>query len=108
GEKLNLLVTNLLQISKMEGKKAVFNIEPAFIDDVIEDAIVTFHEQANIKNITLNYESCDILPKVNIDSEKVTWVVNNLISNALKFTKSGGAITMNAFLEEDKVCISVS
>jgi PAS domain S-box-containing protein len=108
GEKLSLLVTNLLQISKLEAKKAIFNIEPAFIDSVIENAIATFHEQANIKDISLSYELCTALPKVNIDSEKVTWVVNNLISNALKFTKSGGNITIEAFLQEDRMCISVA
>jgi PAS domain S-box-containing protein len=108
GEKLNMLVTNLLQISKLEAKKAIFNIEPTFIDSIIENALATFHEQANIKDISLNYESCAALPKVNIDSEKVTWVVNNLISNALKFTKSGGVITIETFLQEDRMCISVA
>jgi PAS domain S-box-containing protein len=108
GDKLNLLVTNLLQISKLEAKKAIFNIEPAFIDSVIKDTLSTFHEQANIKDISLNYEACDALPKVNIDSVKVTWVVNNLISNSLKFTKPGGAITISTFLQEDKICVSVA
>jgi PAS domain S-box-containing protein len=108
GEKLNMLVTNLLQISKLEAKKAIFNIEPTFIDSIIENALATFHEQANIKDISLNYESCAALPKVNIDSEKVTWVVNNLISNALKFTKPGGVITIETFLQEDRMCISVA
>jgi PAS domain S-box-containing protein len=108
GEKLNQLVTNLLQISKLEAKKAIFNIEPAFIDNVIEDALGTFHEQANIKDISLGYEPYETLPKVNIDSEKVTWVVNNLITNALKFTKPSGAITISAFLQEDRICVSVA
>lgn len=108
GEKLNLLVTNLLQISKLESKKAVFNMDPASINNVIEEALKTFYEQANIKNISLNYIPNNNLPKVNIDSEKVTWVLNNLISNALKFTKNGGSITIKAFLEDDKMCVSVS
>jgi PAS domain S-box-containing protein len=108
GEKLNLLVTNLLQISKLEAKKAIFNIEPAFINSVIENSLATFYEQSKIKYISLNYEPCDALPKVNIDSEKVTWVVNNLISNSLKFTKSGGAITITTFLQEDRICVSVA
>lgn len=108
GEKLTLLVTNLLQISKLEAKKAIFNIEPTFIDSIIENALATFYEQANIKDISLNYERFADLPKVNIDSEKVTWVVNNLISNALKFTKSGGVIIIEAFLQEDRMCISIA
>ncbi len=108
GEKLNLLVTNLLQISRLEAKKVPFNIEPANIASVIEEALETFQEQANIKTISLNYESYDNLPKVNIDSEKVTWAVNNLISNALKFTKPGGDITIKTFLQEDKMCVSVT
>jgi len=108
GEKLNLLVTNLLQISKLEAKKPVFNIEPVSINRIIEVALKTFREQANLKNISLNYDPKESLPKVNIDSEKVNWVVNNLISNALKFTKSNGSITIKSFLQEDRMCISVS
>lgn len=108
GEKLNLLVTNLLQISKLEAKKTVFNIEPSSISNVIKNSLKTFLDQASIKAISLNYEADDSLPKVNIDSEKVTWVVNNLISNALKFTKPNGIITINTFLQEDRMCVSVS
>lgn len=108
GEKINLLVTNLLQISKLEAKKPIFNVEPISINRIIEDALKTFREQATIKNISLTYDSNETLPKVNIDSEKVNWVVNNLISNALKFTKSNGSIAIKAFLQDDRMCISVS
>jgi PAS domain S-box-containing protein len=108
GEKLNLLVTNLLQISRLEAKKAIFNIEPSLINNVIENALGTFQEQANIENISLTYEPSDTSQKVNIDSEKVTWVINNLISNALKFTKPGGAISIENFIQEDRMCVSVS
>lgn len=108
GEKLNLLVTNLLQISKLEAKKPIFNVEPISINSIIEDALKTFREQATIKNISLTYESNETLPKVNIDSETVNWVINNLLSNALKFTKSNGSIAIKAFLQEDRMCVYVS
>jgi PAS domain S-box-containing protein len=108
GEKLTQLVTNLLQIAKLETKKPIFNTEPASIEGVIEDALETFQEQANMKDISLTFESHRAMPKVNMDAEKISWVINNLISNALKFTKQGGAITIKTFLHEDRMCVSVS
>jgi PAS domain S-box-containing protein len=108
GEKLNQLVTNLLQIAKLETKNSIFITEPSFIESVIKDALATFQEQANIKEISLINMRSHALPKVNIDSEKITWVINNLISNALKFTKSGGEVTVDTFVNQDKMCICVS
>lgn len=108
GEKLNLLVTNLLQIAKLETKKAIINAKPALIEEVIEKSLSTFYDQANIKNISLIYESRHSPVKVSMDSEKVIWVINNLISNALKFTKPGGTVTIGEFVQEDKICVSVT
>lgn len=107
-DKLNILVSNLLQISKLEEKKTIFNIEPTSINNIIEETFKTFYEQSTTKNIFLNYEPDNNLPKVNVDSEKVSWVFNNLISNALKFTKPYGSITIKTFPQDDMLCISVS
>jgi PAS domain S-box-containing protein len=108
GEKLNLLVSNLLQIAKLETKKAIISAKPVLIEDVIEKSLSTFYEQANINNISIIYESSHTSVEVSIDQEKVMWVINNLVSNALKFTKPGGSVTISEFIQEDKICVSVA
>jgi signal transduction histidine kinase len=47
------------------------------------------------------------LPQVSIDSEKITWVVNNLVSNALKHTDSGDDILITAYVKDNDMCVSV-
>lgn len=106
-DQLNLLVNNLLQISKIESKKAVFNTTPCSISKVILPSIKLFYDQAKSKGVILNYTANESLPEVLIDEDKVPWVINNLISNALKFTNFGDSITIDSFIAEDKMCISV-
>jgi PAS domain S-box-containing protein len=106
-DQLNLLVNNLLQISKIESKKAVFNTTPCSISKVILPSIKLFHDQAKSKGVILNYKVNESLPEVIVDEDKVPWIINNLISNALKFTNFGDSITIDSFIAEDKMCISV-
>ena len=55
-----------------------------------------FSEIAERKNVTLVNDIGEGLPSVYADFEHVTWVINNLLSNALKYTKAGDLITVSA------------
>ncbi|MFL0246347.1 HAMP domain-containing sensor histidine kinase [Candidatus Clostridium stratigraminis] len=106
-EKLLNLVNNLLQISKLESSKSIFKIEPHSVEAIITNSIKGFIEKAKEKNISLQYNIMDNGLKVNVDFDKTTWVLNNLISNALKYTHSGDNILITAFVKQNKMCISV-
>lgn len=106
-ERLLNLVENLLSLSLVESTNGIFNIEPNFINNIIENSISGFTEQANSLGVDIIYKSDSNLPKVNADFEKVTWVINNLISNALKFTKKGGSIYISSFISQDRLCVFV-
>lgn len=107
GEKLDSLVNNLLRLAHLESKQSVFNILLCSINDLIETSINSFLEQAHSKNINLHYEIEKDIPEVNADCEKIIWVLNNLISNALKYTKAGDEIVVTSFVKGDNLCISV-
>lgn len=106
-EKLLNLVENLLTLSLVESTNGIFNIEPNFINNIIENSISGFTEQANSLGVDIIYKADSSLPKVNADFEKVTWVINNLISNALKFTKKGDSIYISSFISQNKLCVFV-
>lgn len=108
GEKLNSLVNNLLHLAKLEYSQSVFNMVPCSVSEIVLNSVNSFQEQANMKNIKLHYEISEVLPQVNADAEKIIWVLNNLISNALKYTESNGEIIVLAFIDNKEVCISVS
>lgn len=106
-EKLLSLVNNLLTLSKIESNNSIFNMETNSINEIIEESMKGFMEQAKNSGVELSCKLNKDMPKVKADFEKVTWVINNLISNALKFTKAGDSILISAFRNQDKLCVSV-
>ncbi len=107
GEKLTHLVNNLLQLSKLESDKSIFSMRPVGIDVVIQNCLRVFYGVAENNEVNISYQLDEHLPKVNIDSEKISWVINNLVSNALKFTNAGDDIEVSAYLENEKIYVSV-
>ncbi|MFL0269539.1 sensor histidine kinase [Candidatus Clostridium radicumherbarum] len=107
-ERLLSLVNNLLNLSKIESSRAIYDIKSYSVLEVIENSVKLFVDQAKNQEVFLHYDIESKLPKVNVDLEKATWVLNNLISNALRYTSLGDEIEIYAFVSQDKMCISVS
>lgn len=106
-DRLSLLVTNLLRISRIESDKSIFSFEYCSIEDIIVNSIKLFHDQIDTKKINLYYEIEKDLPDVYVDFEKITWVLNNLISNAIKFTSDNGKISLYSYNRSGKIYVSV-
>ena len=107
GERLTKLVNDLLELSRIESGSSVLNMEPCSIDTVIDNSVKQFAIQAAHKNVTINTRIEKNMPKVIADYEKITWVLNNLISNALKYTYPSDEILINAFVKDEKMYVSV-
>lgn len=107
GERLSTLVNDLLELTKIESGNAIFKISPCCITEIIEESIGRFCEQAEKKEVSLYSRSDENLPEVNADYKKITWVLNNLISNALRYTDAGNEICVSAFARHGKAYISV-
>ncbi len=106
--KLSDLVDELLHLSKLESAEYVYDMEVSTIDSIINTSIKPFYQQAKTKEIGLHYSIEKDLPTVFVDKEKITWVLNNLISNALKYTKSGDTISIVAFFQDHKIHVSIT
>lgn len=106
-DSLTNLVNDLLEISKIESDRAIFKIQPCAAIGLVEISVKKFLEQAVRNEVNLYYEVEENLPKVNADPEKITWVLNNLIGNALKYTNAGDEILVTAFPKQDKMCFAV-
>jgi len=107
GEKLNSLVTNLLQLSKIEWSRSIFDIHACSIVAIIDNCINPFYDIAVSKDIKLIFDADDNLPNINADPEKISWVITNLLSNSLKFTNAGDEITIDAHVIKKEMIISV-
>ena len=85
------IVSDILTISHLETEQELLHIEAVNINHVINDLQVVFKQQARNKAIDLKIHTdlTDQLSVINTDKTKVTQVLSNLISNALKFTSKG-------------------
>jgi PAS domain S-box-containing protein len=106
-ERLSELVTNLLQLTKIESDTSIFDIQTYSVLGIVENCVRGFYDVAESKEINLYYDVDENLPKVIVDQEKISWVINNLISNALKYTNAGDEISVMAQVQHGKMCISV-
>ncbi len=95
------LINNLLNVAKIEAGKFELRKQQADIKKIIESRISFFDITA--KDAKLKLASCfgkNIPENVGFDPNTISQVLNNLISNAIKFTKEGGSVTVQAILHK--------
>jgi PAS domain S-box-containing protein len=94
-DRLVALVNDLLDISRIEAGKIDLEVKPVSMEEVIRDVLVVHRKQIESRGLSLTVSLPPQLPWVKADKARITQVVNNLISNAYKYTFSGG-ITVSA------------
>jgi PAS domain S-box-containing protein len=107
-ERLTKLVNDLLDLQKTEAGKLSFDIKPYPLAELLADAIANNQPIAIRTNIDLKLLSSPDNLEVNIDATRFQQVMANLISNACKFSRPGGMITIDACMQgERRVRVSV-
>jgi two-component system, OmpR family, sensor histidine kinase VicK len=106
-ERMIRLVTDLLQLSKMDSKDFHLKLEHADIIQLLDSVIDRFDMSTTSHHIFERKYSVDPI-YVSIDQDKLTQVLDNIISNAIKYSPDGGVIQINANINNRKVFISVS
>ena len=107
GEKLSELVNELLELSRIESGSAVYSFAPCSINAIVESSMKMFFDIAQKRNINLINEMNEDLPTVQVDFDKIQWVMNNLLSNSLKYTNAGDFITVSAVKKGKNILVSV-
>lgn len=101
------LVNNLLDISVIESGVLKLDCVDADYIDFIEEEVLNNKALADQFNITIDFQSSAEQILVFFDRMKMQQVVNNLISNALKFSKEGDSILISVKVEGKKVITSI-
>lgn len=87
------LINDILDISKVEAGMLELEIIPFNLKEVANNVLLIHQEQAKSKGIALHHEYPDDMPKHYLgDPLRIGQILNNLLSNALKFTKEGEVI----------------
>jgi NtrC-family two-component system sensor histidine kinase KinB len=106
-ERLVAILDDLLDLNRIESGRSHVAPEPVSPQVLVRDAMEPFLVEAKDKGITVVNAVADDLPEVMADAEKIRHVLTNLLSNALRFTSPGGAVTVRASLESDRLAFSV-
>ncbi|MEW9124775.1 MAG: HAMP domain-containing sensor histidine kinase, partial [Thermotaleaceae bacterium] len=106
--KLSNLVDDLLYMSKIESKDAAYDMKYVSINELVDEATKPFYIQSASKGVSLHVVTPLNLPKVYVDREKIIWVINNLLGNALKYTNNKDEISVGASVQNEKILITIS
>jgi PAS domain S-box-containing protein len=93
-ERLIRLVTDLLDISKIEAGKMKLEKEEVLIAPLLDEVIIANGEEVSRKKMVLEKNFSESAGSVWADRDKLTQVMINLLSNAIKYTREGGKIIL--------------
>ena len=106
-QRLNGLIDDLFELSRLDAGVLTLNIEPGSVHDLVSDTLEALQVQAHEKGLQLRGEVDDRLPPVLMDHARVQRVLFNLVQNAIRHTPPDGTIVLEAAEEPDAVRVDV-
>ena len=94
------LINQLLEFRRMQNNKLTLTLEKIDVMAFLRDLFLSFKEMAESKQMTFRFNPSVEHYEMFVDKEKLDKVVYNLLSNAFKYTPSGGEITLSATVDE--------
>ena len=107
-KRLHGLVNQLLDLSKLESGNMTLQTSPVNIIPLLKGLVLSFASFAERKKITLGFNADEEKIILYLDKDKVEKIVNNLLSNAFKFTPQGGRIAFSVLKKDGNAEISIS
>ena len=107
-QRLQRMVAELLDISRLDAGAGIqLDVHPTNLADVVGFATATVQPQLDDKQLRLDLQLPAELPAARADVEKTTWVLINLLANAIRYSPLGAALTVRATVAGTFVQVSV-
>lgn len=103
--RLKRLVGDLERLSRYDQETMNLDKEKTNIKELMNQIVINFEKQFIDKNIQLISDLRECI--INVDKDKISQAVINILSNALKYTPEGGEVIINCYYENDKGIISI-
>lgn len=108
GERLQLLIADLLDFNKLTAGEMVMHMEPQALEPIVEAAVQGNYALANESDVHLA-ANMRAVSTITTDAHRLRQILDNFISNAIKFSPAGGEVTITTSMAEDnQVRITVS
>jgi two-component system phosphate regulon sensor histidine kinase PhoR len=99
-DRMAALVSDLLELSRLESGQRPPRCERVRPADVVEDVVAALGEQARARHIVVSTDA-DAAPEVTSEGDRLRQILENLLENAVKYTPPGGHVAVNARAGED-------
>jgi len=107
-KRLSGLVTNLLDLSKIESGNFPMFKKAFDVNELIRRTLITFETRIEEKRLNIEADFEEDSCAVYADPDHITQVLRNLVDNAIKFTPEGGTVSVKTGIKENKASISVA
>jgi signal transduction histidine kinase len=108
GRELHQLISHVVDVFKIDTGKVPLETTEFQLQDVIESALTAYESTALHKGITVTVNVAPDVLRICADPQKLSTVLDNLFSNAFKFTPEGGQVEIIAEEKKDRVWICVA
>lgn len=105
---LGRLVDDLFELAQIDAGVLRLDLEPASLHDLISDTLSSFQPQAEHQGTRLVGEVSEDVDPVLIDPPRLQRVLQNLIGNALRYTPTGGTVSLRAVLRGEMVRVEIT
>lgn len=106
-QRLLKLINQLLDLAKLDANEAKLDVKPVNLSALCRATIAQFTSMAESRHISFQWQLTEPMPNVQGDEEKIETILINLISNAMKFTPSGGQVKVVANFQHNKFSFRV-
>jgi|CXWL01.1.fsa_nt_gi signal transduction histidine kinase len=107
-ERLALLISNLLNISKIEAGSVAINSQRIKLAEFLEDTFNSVARSGNENNIKFDLQMPRALSTIQADKDLLRIAINNLLTNAVKYNSPGGSVSLQVEETDSSVFIRVS
>lgn len=106
-KRLLKMVNELLNLSRMESGGEMLKYQTVRVEEIVDAALTPMLMQLEKKNIILETNIEPALPDLKVDANKISWVLINLLNNAVRYSKENDKIILKIKMTENKVQFSV-
>ena len=101
------LLSNVEYVSRIDNGTCTLELRKCDIVKLLENIVKISKTYTDKKGIDISFKS-EVNKKIlSLDIDKVEKIILNILSNAIKFTDTGGKIDINLYMENEQVCISI-